>query len=608
MPMMLEATIGDAYGSGYEFAPDFVFEKNTLQNYLPHADGSGNFNRYTDDTQMAIGLTELLIEDVEWTPLNIANKFVEVFKRDVRIGYAGRFFAFLISIKDGKEFLEKIIPTSERNGASMRAYPLGVLADENEILRRVEIQARVTHDTDEGVFSAQVVALSVHYFLYKKGPKADLEKYLKKLIPIDWDFNWEGKVNMRGREAVLAALAAIRKYDRLSAILIQSVEYKGDVDTVANLAMAIGSVAEEIDNDLPPFLTKQLEQGKYGRLFIKKLDLQLMRLVEKQPIKKDTIMKYNKVQDALLGVAVGDALGVPFEFCTSEQMKKNPAKEMIGYGRYNVPAGTWSDDSSLTFCLAESLINGYDLADMATNFLKWKEESYWTARGYVFDIGITTSRAITYFKRILRNKEYEELTQLKYLGDEYDNGNGSLMRILPLLFYIKGKDISEQFEIIRDVSALTHRHIRAAMCCLIYLRLAEHLLNGKDKIAGYQLMRQEILAFWEKMDFSANESKLFIRLIENDVRKMPYEDLLSGGYVMESIHSSIWCFLQKDTYSDVVLTAINLGHDTDTTAAIAGGLAGLYYGAVGIPEYWLASIARFEDILELGDKLNEKYE
>ncbi len=121
-------------------------------------------------------------------------------------------------------------------------------------------------------------------------------------------------------------------------------------------------------------------------------------------------------------------------------------------------------------------------------------------------------------------------------------------------------------------------------------------------------MQKEILAFWETMDFSANESKLFIRLIENDVRDIPLTELKSGGYVMESIEASIWCFLQRDTYSDVVLTAINLGHDTDTTAAIAGGLAGLYYGAASMSDYWLASIARFEDIMELGDKLYEKYQ
>lgn len=318
-------------------------------------------------------------------------------------------------------------------------------------------------------------------------------------------------------------------------------------------------------------------------------------------------MEYNKVQDAFLGVAVGDALGVPFEFCTRNQMKKKPAKDMIGFGRYNVPAGTWSDDSSLTFCLAESLIKGYDLADIATNFLKWKEENFWTARGYVFDIGITTSRAITYLKRILGNKEYEELPLLKYLGDEYDNGNGSLMRIMPLLFYIKGMDIVQQFEIIRNVSALTHRHIRAAMCCLIYLRLAEHLLNGKDKVASYLLMQKDILAFWETIDFSPNESKLFIRLIEADIRDIPITQLKSGGYVMESIEASIWCFLQRGTYSEIVLTAINLGHDTDTTAAITGGLAGLYYGAASMPNSWLTTIARLADIMELGSAFHKEY-
>ena len=142
-----DRTIGDAYGSGYEFAPEFVFEMNTLQNYLPHADASGYFNRYTDDTQMAVGLTELLLENADWTPLNIASKFVEVFKRDVRVGYAGRFYEFLKMVEDGTEFLAKIKPVSERNGASMRAYPLGVLPDEKDILRKAAIQARVTHNT-----------------------------------------------------------------------------------------------------------------------------------------------------------------------------------------------------------------------------------------------------------------------------------------------------------------------------------------------------------------------------------------------------------------------------------------------------------------------------
>lgn len=276
--MLLNAAIGDAYGSGYEFAPDFVFEKNTLQSYLIHADASGYFNRYTDDTQMAIGIAELLVEKADWTPLNIAQKFVDVFKRDIRVGYAGRFYEFLKMVKDGEEFLEKIRPHSERNGASMRAFPMGILATEKEVLEKAEIQARVTHNTNEGVFSAQVVALSAHYFLYKKGARKDVEDYLKSYIPIDWNFDWKGKVLMQGRQGILAALSAIQRYDKLSNILIESIDYQGDVDTVATLSMAIGTVCDEVENDLPDWCYENLENGKFGRDFIAELNRKLLGL------------------------------------------------------------------------------------------------------------------------------------------------------------------------------------------------------------------------------------------------------------------------------------------------------------------------------------------
>jgi ADP-ribosylglycohydrolase len=137
--------------------------------------------------------------------------------------------------------------------------------------------------------------------------------------------------------------------------------------------------------------------------------------------------------------------------------------------------------------------------------------------------------------------------------------------------------------------------------------LAEHILNGKEKVAAYLLVQKEILHFWETSEFSPNEAKLFIRLIENDIRDTPLSVLKSGGYVMESIEASIWCFLQRDTYEKVVLTAINLGHDTDTTGAIAGGLAGLYYGREGMPKHWVKGIARLADIVDLGNQLGEKY-
>lgn len=318
-------------------------------------------------------------------------------------------------------------------------------------------------------------------------------------------------------------------------------------------------------------------------------------------------MKSNKVSDALFGVAIGDAVGVPYEFSSRDKMKSNPAVQMIGYGTHNQPKGTWSDDSSLTFCLAESLLYDYELKKIAESFIKWKNEAYWTAHGSIFDIGLTTSRAISRLQKIIEDDDLEDLKFQKYYGKENENGNGSLMRILPLLFYIKGKPIKDQFEIIWQVSALTHRHIRAAMSCLIYLKFAEKLLTENDKTIAYSNMRDDILNFWEMIEFADAERIHFSRIIQNDIRETKIEDLKSGGYVIEVLESSIWFLLNSNSYEETILSIINLGHDTDTSAAIAGGLAGILYGLKGVPEYWIISIARMEDIMELGNKLNEKY-
>lgn len=132
-------------------------------------------------------------------------------------------------------------------------------------------------------------------------------------------------------------------------------------------------------------------------------------------------MKSNKVTDALLAVAIGDALGVPYEFTSREKMQANPATDMIGNGTYNQPKGTWSDDSSLTFCLAESLINGYNLKDISEKFIKWVDEAYWTAHDKIFDIGITTSIAISRLREIIEERDLDELKKQKYHGDERDN-------------------------------------------------------------------------------------------------------------------------------------------------------------------------------------------
>ncbi|MEM4261068.1 MAG: ADP-ribosylglycohydrolase family protein [Candidatus Woesearchaeota archaeon] len=311
--------------------------------------------------------------------------------------------------------------------------------------------------------------------------------------------------------------------------------------------------------------------------------------------------------DMFLGIAVGDALGVPFEFKNREALKREPVTDMMGFGTYNQPVGTWSDDSSLAFCLADSLCNGYDLVDIAKKFVEWKDKALWTPYGEVFDIGITTSYSINKLRSILKSKNYDELKSLKDINIESHTSNGSLMRILPLLGYIKSKPIKDQFEIIREVSALTHQHIRSAIACLIYLKFAELIIVKNDKKLAYALMKDEVNNFLSISKIDKVEINVFRRILEADISSLPIYEIESTGYVIHTLESALWCVLKNDNYADTVLTAVNLGGDTDTISAIAGGLAGLIYSYKKIPEKWVSKLAKLDKILELAERYENKY-
>jgi ADP-ribosylglycohydrolase len=312
-------------------------------------------------------------------------------------------------------------------------------------------------------------------------------------------------------------------------------------------------------------------------------------------------------RDILLGVAVGDALGVPVEFKNREALILDPVIDMRSYGTYNQPKGTWSDDSSLTFCLAESLIDGYDLRDIAMKMIEWKENAYWTAHEELFDIGLTTSMAIERLKEIIQTGQEDILSKLGNLVDENSNGNGSLMRILPIVMYVKDISIRKQFEIIWQVSALTHYHIRSAIACLIYIRFAENLMNGMTKHESYQKMQQDIALFFTEYPISPEEQKLFERIIVHSIDTYSINEINSSGYVLYSLEASLWCLLKNNNYKDTVLAAVNLGNDTDTIAAIAGGLAGILYGFESIPSNWISDLQKKEEIMALADKFTTFY-
>ena len=304
----------------------------------------------------------------------------------------------------------------------------------------------------------------------------------------------------------------------------------------------------------------------------------------------------NIYKDILFGVAVGDALGVPVEFNSREAIKLNPVTDMIGYGTHNVPPGTFSDDGSLTFCLAEALTTEFSLQKIANNFFAWLNNSYWTPYGNVFDVGIATSQAIRRLGRGIR-------PDLAGGFEESDNGNGSLMRILPLVVYIKDKPIQERYELTKQVSSITHAHIRSVIACFYYLEFAGKLIEGKEKYDIYKSLQTEVGDFLRSLSINPAEIQLYHRLLKGNIYELTDKSIYSSGYVLHTLEASIWCLLTTDSYGDATLKAVNLGLDTDTTGAVTGGLAGLLYGFDKIPVKWVNQLARQSDIEDLAKRV-----
>lgn len=311
---------------------------------------------------------------------------------------------------------------------------------------------------------------------------------------------------------------------------------------------------------------------------------------------------------AVMGLVVGDALGVPAEFLSRAELKETPITDMIGYGTHEQPAGTWSDDSSMTIAtiewLGESKESPLNYNALMEKFSQWLMYGEYTPYGDNFDNGIATGRALIRYSK--------GIEPLQCGGRaENENGNGSLMRILPAaLFFSKGLlDAGfDKAEEIFNISSLTHAHMRSKLGCLIYSKLVADLLHmprsNKLSMVTKSLARcREYLAGSADEEI-AEEMKKYSRLWGAEVFMNLHEDQIkSSGYVVDTLEAAIWCFLNTDSYRDCVLCAVNLGDDTDTVSAVAGGLAGLYYGMDNIPQGWLNLIPKREWIIELTEKM-----
>lgn len=305
-----------------------------------------------------------------------------------------------------------------------------------------------------------------------------------------------------------------------------------------------------------------------------------------------------KIKGCFLGLATGDALGVPVEFRSREELRNNPVREMLGFGTWNQPPGTWSDDSSMSFCLAEVLAHEYKLQNVGEAFVRWYKDGYWGAHHKLFDIGGTTRMALA---RIVSGED----PMLSGAFDEESNGNGSLMRIAPAALYFSHLPLPGFYKRIKEISAITHAHFRSVFSCFIFALNLKGLYEGKDKLEAFASTQKSVWEFARANDFNEGELIHFKRILDGSIISATEKTVGSSGYVIDTLEASFWCFLNADSYQATVLKAVNLGGDTDTTACVAGALAGLYYGHNTIPMDWLSVLARKNDIVKLSENFTQ---
>lgn len=310
--------------------------------------------------------------------------------------------------------------------------------------------------------------------------------------------------------------------------------------------------------------------------------------------------------DGIIGLALADAMGVPVEFKSRTYLKKYPVTSVKGHGTYDQPAGYWSDDTSLTIAAMDAIIanagviNEKTYKSIAGNFVSYYKYGSFTPGGRMFDIGSTTANAI-----------------LKYASggcrpyeaggtEEINKGNGALMRILPIAYYSlqNGLSLSETYDIVKKTAFITHGLDTCALGSFIYVIFAIQLLQGKSKEESYSQI--------QSIDYSAFVPQSIVdeyaRILRADIKNVEEDQISSKGKTLPTLEAAMWSFMKNNSYKDTVLQAINLGDDTDTVGAVAGGLAGICYGAEAIPKEWLSKLAKSDYLTVLCKAFDESVE
>lgn len=364
--------------------------------------------------------------------------------------------------------------------------------------------------------------------------------------------------------------------------------YESGVNSGRRRAFCKECVYFEIENALN--CKKYVNSEKPSEILHSKRECEYF--MSKNPIEID--VEENSIESkkmgALFGFVCGDMIGVPVEFESRTERREDPVKNARAYGTYNQPIGTWSDDTSLTLALIDCINKGFSMSDLADGFVRFLREAKYTPYGKVFDIGNTTITAIA---NIEKGVPYNKCGG----SDESDNGNGSLMRILPLGLLWHNEQDKKMISIIEDVSKVTHAHPRSLFACLFYSYFVKKILECESK----EKALDETIEYFNQSIFDekyAEERKVYGRIVSKEIVDLTEKEIKSTGYVVDSLEAAIWCFMNENSTRDVILRAVNLGGDTDTIAAIAGGLAGAFYGINDVPNSWIQLMAKKELLLE----------
>lgn len=343
--------------------------------------------------------------------------------------------------------------------------------------------------------------------------------------------------------------------------------------------------------------------------------------------------------DGIMGVVLGDALGLPVQFLSREELDANPVIDMRGYGVFNLPKGSWSDDSSLTLATLESLCrnNFVSCEDIMENFADWLLEGQYTPYGKAFDQGNTCVTAIMNY---VRNNDVDKCG----VTGEYANGNGALMRIMPMCIYAYlhtkwgSKTEDTVMEMIHTVSGLTHNHLRSKIACGIYYFMVKAIIDAREDSGdaaedGNGNVREDVRGrndenskgnrdlasilqvgvddarrFYMKDESNLTQLSYYNRMVDLEAfKEVPREEIRSTGYVVDSLEAAVWALITTDNIEEALLKAVNLGEDTDTVAAIAGGLGALHYGYENVRLDWRTAIVKEGEIIELCELIGDRW-